>query len=124
MITSRDLEELGIPWCFREASDLLARTGQPFVINLDDRSGPGSHWTAARLYDGVLYYADPFGSILNGWPPKELSRYPSVVNGISFQRPSTQLCGYYAICFVLAMRTMDRHMTQKEYETLLHRSIM
>jgi len=123
MISSDDLDRIGIPWCFRQDSASLAKTGVPFIINLDDKGHKGTHWTAARVINGVLYYADPFGTILNGWPPIELAGYPRVINEVSFQRPNTQLCGYYAICFVNAMQGLRGDEGQKEFEKALMANI-
>jgi hypothetical protein len=98
----------------------MARKGKAFVINLDDKCGEGTHWTAARVVDGTLLYADPFGSLLGGFPPKELDGYTKrVVNRVAFQRPSTSLCGYYAICFVKAMNAMMHWPSQGEFEGAL-----
>jgi hypothetical protein len=93
------------------------------VINLDDEHNEGTHWTAARVINGILYYADPFGIILNGWPPKELSQYPVIANRISFQRPSTALCGYYAELFAKKMNEIDKPISQKAFERALWDSI-
>lgn len=124
-ITSRDVVGYGLPWCYREDAPSLARTGAALVINLDDRGEAGTHWTACRLVEGTLYYADPFGTILNGWPPATLEKEAArlVANRVSFQRPSSQLCGYYAICFAHAMNCIDRPLSQEQFETVLYESI-
>jgi len=119
LVTSDYLERYGIPWCYREASGAMAKLKYAFVINLDDMTGPGTHWTTARVVDGVLYYADPFGAFLNGWPPAELSNYPLIVNRLTFQRPETALCGYYAMLFAKKMDTMTGLISQKDFEELL-----
>lgn len=120
------LEEVGIPWCFREDSAEMARRGKAFVINLDNKGNAGTHWTAARFVNGTLYYADPFGTIMNGWPPKELEKISNkkIINRISFQRPSTKLCGYYAMLFAMGMDTIgNKDLSTKEFESLLLKSI-
>lgn len=124
-MTSDLIEALGLPWAYREESPKLARTGRAFIINLDDKEGKGTHWTAARLVDDTLYYADPFGTMLNGWPPEELQRiaHKKIVNRIAFQRPSTNLCGYYAILFARALDQIDRELGVEQLEALLYNSI-
>lgn len=126
LVDNKYIEKFGLPWCFREESPIMALKGKAFVINLDDMNQKGTHWTAARLFDDILYYADPFGTICNGWPPEELMAVGSkkIINRISFQRPSTTLCGYYAICFALAMDRIDRPLNQEEFEKLLYYSIV
>lgn len=121
------LEKKGVPWCFREDSPKLAATGKAFVINLDDKANQGTHWTAARLIGDKLFYADPFGTILNGYPPEELQDMVSpldiVANSIAWQRPKTNLCGYYAYRFTKAMAKMTEDSTQKELEHAIWQSI-
>ena len=115
---------MDIPWCFRADIPTSALSRAPFVINLDDKGGRGTHWTAAMVRDGRLYYADPFGTVLNGHPPAEFDRYTDrVVNTVAFQHPSTSLCGYYSVCFVRAMRRIKTKIDLSTFERLLTESI-
>jgi hypothetical protein len=97
----------------RDAGKQAAQTQSPFVINLDDPSGPGTHWTAARRVGATLFYADPFGLVLGGYPPEELQAmakekgWRTVVNRISWQRPSTNYCGYYAYLFTKGLAQLS-----------------
>lgn len=120
------IEGVGIPWCFRDKCREMAKQGNAFIINLDDSTGPGTHWTAARLVDNILYYADPFGTMLNGWPPEELNDIgdKKIINRISFQRPSTKLCGYYAMAFAAALDYIGSPMDSDQFERLLYQSII
>lgn len=95
--------------------------GHSVIINLDEVGGRGTHWVAARLLNDCLYYADPFGTLLGGWPPNELRGLGKrrIINRRVFQRPSSNLCGYYAILFALAMDAMQKEMTQDQYEAML-----
>jgi hypothetical protein len=115
-------------WCFRQDSAKLL-DGQARVINLGDKHGLGTHWVAARVTDEALYYADPFGLVMKGYPPHELRDIsealgiPCIINRVCFQRPSTALCGYYSLCFAEAMREIDRKLDQPSFELLLWSSI-
>jgi hypothetical protein len=119
------LNEKKVPWCFREDAPNMAASGKAFVINLDDKQNSGTHWVAARLIGDTLFYADPFGTVLNGYPPEELQRISKrqVVNSIAWQRPSTNLCGYYAYRFTKALNKMTESMDQKDLQHLLWMSI-
>lgn len=87
---------------------------------MDDIGEKGTHWVAARWCHGRLYYADPFGTILNGWPPEELAQFkPQTINRIAWQRPESHLCGYYAALFAKAMDNIKRFTTIGEFENLL-----
>ena len=45
------------------------------IINLDDKSGPGTHWVAYRKLGKDVTYFDSFGNLK---PPKELINYLGV----------------------------------------------
>jgi hypothetical protein len=109
----------------RDRAGPLLRSGQGAVINLDDSSGSGSHWVAARLIGGALYYADPFGTLLGGYPPEELTRLARrhVTNRTTWQRPDTHLCGYYAASFVDALNSLKGDETPEQFEKALWASI-
>jgi hypothetical protein len=125
LVSGKYIEKHGLRWAFREDAAKALKSGSPIVINLDDRKGPGTHWTAACLKGKTLYYADPFGSLLNGWPPAELKGLGKrvLVNTITFQHPDSSLCGYYSMCFAQAMACIDHELTQKEYLSVLYHSI-
>jgi hypothetical protein len=115
-----------LKWSFRENALKALKSGRAVVINLGDSKGAGTHWVAAIVIDGVLYYADPFGSMLGGYPPEEIDVFDhAIVNRIPFQRLETTLCGYYSVCFALAMNYLPRHtqLSQKDFEDLLASSI-
>ena len=74
-----------------------------FIINMDDKTGAGTHWVAVtRIADDIIYF-DSFGIL----PPKEFFLYARN-NGykiLSFQPYQLQydqsnLCGYFC-CFFL-----------------------
>jgi len=105
-VTSEWLDERSMPWCMRDNAGPLLKSGEPFVLNLDDTEGNGTHWVAVRRIGDTLLYADPFGSrYLNGYPPKEINIYPRrVVSTKAFQHPNTNYCGYYAYLFAKKMK--------------------
>ena len=124
-MSSQWLEARGMPWCFREDSRRLAETGKPFVINLDDKGSVGTHWVAARQIGDTLYYADPFGTVLSGYPPKELllEGVKVVANSIDWQRPKTNYCGYFAYRFAKAMGALQKGSTKADLERQLWLSV-
>jgi hypothetical protein len=84
----------------------------------------GTHWVAARLLHNTLYYADPFGTLLGGYPPTELAVCAKkiITNPITFQRPTTNLCGYWAYLFATAMDAIKAPITRSEFSDLLMRT--
>lgn len=71
-------------------NESLPQTGA-FVLNLDKKEGPGTHWVAVYLNE----YYDAYGL-----PPPECLAHMKKYNIIQHQRPSTALCGLYAIYFI------------------------
>jgi len=129
-VSDKYLDDHKVPWTFRQEPKALL-DGRAYVINLGDKRGPGTHWTAGRLTKSALYYADPFGTVLKGWPPKEIKKLaelrgvPTVVNSVCWQQPDTALCGYYAMLFTRAMDKFpdSRVVNQKEFEAALLASV-
>ncbi|CAH3140185.1 unnamed protein product [Porites lobata] len=73
------------------------------IINLDDISGPGTHWVCYRNLDSVVEYFDPFGLIM----PNEALEYfhtgsvkPIVYSMDEIQNRSTVLCGNWCLYYL------------------------
>jgi len=106
----------------------MARRGRAFVINMDEVGGPGTHWTAARLIrwesgSTTLYYADPLGTVLSGFPPRELEGIANetIINNITFQRPDTNLCGYWSYLIGVAIDLIDTRLSREQFVDYLFR---
>jgi len=114
-----------MPWCYREDCNAKINSGKAFIINLDDKGNGGTHWVAARRIGDIIYYADPFGTVLNGYPPEELRKLnlKIISNSKAWQRPSTNYCGYYSYYFAKALNKLKENATQKELEDALWESI-
>ena len=83
-----------------EIPEDLDRRHKFYMINLDSKSGPGTHWTCCfNCRPDTVYYFDSFGA-----PPPEmlLSEMKQTgkeihFNGIQIQNLSSIMCGYYCI---------------------------
>lgn len=95
------------------------------VINLADKNSNGTHWVAAKIIGGKLYYADPFGTKLYGYPPRELENLhiPTISNSVAWQHPNSNLCGYFSYLFTKALNKLKPGTNQKEFEKALKESI-
>ena len=71
-----------------------------WILNLDDRSGPGTHWTV--VYNDEYY--DSFGLP----PPERLASRISWYNHKQHQR-DRPICGYYCIYYI---RQRNRGLTR------------
>lgn len=78
-----------------------------FIVNLDDSSGPGTHWVCVNIDDKLKYneYYDSFGIE----PPKQVLTYlknykkPIYYQTEQLQADNSILCGYYC-CDYLTQR--------------------
>lgn len=71
------------------------------IVNLDNSSGPGTHWVAYYKKDAnSIYYFDSFGNLQ---PPKEVINYLGSkikYNYESFQNYDTFICGHLCLKFL------------------------
>ena len=72
------------------------------IINLDDMTGPGTHWVCYRNIDNLVEYFDPFGLIM----PNEALEYfhtsgkQIVYSMDEIQNRNTVLCGYWCLYYL------------------------
>ena len=68
-----------------------------YIINLDDESGPGTHWVVLYNLRKKPIYFDSFGV----WPPKELGQIENlVINEYRIQSFNSSSCGLYCVCII------------------------
>ena len=79
-----------------------ARRNESGIVNLDDTTGPGTHWVAYAKRSNRVVYFDSFGNLR---PPQELVRYFG--NGItieynrtSYQTYDQSFCGQMCLRFL------------------------
>ena len=67
------------------------------ILNIDDSSGDGTHWTCLYSKDGKCLYFDSYGFM----PPVELQNYCNdkerYYNTFKIQAPNEVICGHYCI---------------------------
>ena len=72
------------------------------IINLDDMTGPGTHWVCYRNINNVVEYFDSFGLIM---PNEALTYFRTSGKRIVYsmdeiQNRSTVLCGYWCLYYL------------------------
>ena len=69
-----------------------------YIINLDSKIGPGTHWVSVIIEPNKVLYFDSFGLI----PPYELInlRPKYYYNFLQYQPINSFLCGYYCLYFL------------------------
>ena len=69
-----------------------------YIINLDSKIGPGTHWVSVIIEPNKILYFDSFRLI----PPYELINLRSeyYYNFLQYQPIKSFLCGYYCLYFL------------------------
>ena len=73
-----------------------------YVVNIDDSTGPGTHWVVMYIKPYIIEYFDSFG--LNC--PEEVIHLSDILevnylyNDSQFQNLNSVLCGYYCIYWI------------------------
>lgn len=73
------------------------------IINLDDDTGPGTHWTAYIKRGNFVIYFDSFGDLR---PPNELVKYFGKNVFIKYNKDkhqdfNTNVCGHLCLKFLV-----------------------
>lgn len=91
------------------------RRNESGIVNLDDDSGPGTHWVAYAKRDNRVVYFDSFGNLR---PPNELVRYfGRDVTRIEYNHTARQtydqnICGQLCLQF---LRTVDKQFKIRQH---------
>lgn len=78
------------------------RKRESAIINLDDESGPGTHWVAYRKNGRHVTYFDSFGNLQ---PPEEVIQYLGEGSDIHYNHQAYQdyksyRCGHLCLQFL------------------------
>ena len=99
-----------------------------FIVNLDIRKLPGSHWIAVGLFSRRLEIFDPLGFDIFSWPsiPCHLLDFLlkfSVGRKVSVSRTlqplNSTLCGFYCTFYVLARNFLSLRQIQLKFSSSL-----
>lgn len=106
-MTDKDILKYGknVPY-FRGVFSRDAMPKKPWknesgVVNLDDSSGPGTHWTAYKKRNSNVYWFDSFGNLKA--PPEILEYFKNncvKYNYERFQNFETVDCGHWCLDFL------------------------
>ena len=70
-----------------------------YIVNLDEESGEGTHWTGLLINPYYAIYFDPFGLA----PPQQIRQYvrnwPLIYNTVQIQDIVSKACGYFVLDF-------------------------
>lgn len=106
---TRTARRLRIPFFrgvfMRDSLPTSIRRNESGIVNLDDASGPGTHWVAYAKRGNDSIYFDGFGNLR---PPREIERYLGAnvqYNHRSYQTFDQSICGQLCLRF---LRDVDR----------------
>lgn len=71
-----------------------------YVINLDDASGRGTHWTCLFIRENSAVYFDSFGEIYPTQVKRFVGNRKLVYNCTQIQDLPQQSCGFYCLGFL------------------------
>lgn len=107
------------------ASDCLPRDKglfKSFIVNLDPKNEPGSHWVAIFFHNGVAYYFDSYGHFPDN---RNIVRFLTQNSNdvrcsfYTYQNFDTFTCGHFCLYFLnrrsrhLELSGLDRNNRQK-----------
>ena len=95
-----------------------------FIVNLDNKKQPGSHWIAIGIFSRKLEIFDPLGFDIFSWPkiPCDLLKFllkfstgrkVSVCKTI--QSYKSTLCGFFCIFYILARNYLSFRKIQTKF---------
>ena len=81
-----------------ELKSNVAKSDECLILNIDESSNNGTHWTCLFIKNGICYYFDSFGFS----PPNELYQYLQKFthrsyNTFRIQKPDQVICGHFCI---------------------------
>ena len=81
-----------------ELKSNVAKGNECLIMNIDESSNNGTHWTCLFIKNGICYYFDSFGFS----PPKEVERYCEKFadrhyNTFRIQKSDQVICCHYCI---------------------------
>ena len=74
-----------------------------YVVNLDKDSGNGSHWVALCISPRCIFYIDPLGTELSGFPTKsvvhlsQMLKLPLQASKMNIQPADSNFCGEFSM---------------------------
>ena len=81
----------------RDELSCSVRNNESLILNIDDSTGDGTHWTCLYSKNGKCLYFDSYGFI----PPIEVQNYCknkiNYYNSFKIQASNEVICGHYCI---------------------------
>jgi hypothetical protein len=125
MINEFDIHKMGFKWFSRDKIPSFIRNGC-YILNLDDHNGNGTHWTLFIVNDKYLFYDDSVGTLLMGYPPKELHDLANrmnikvITNPYTYQHVSSNLCGYYALYMATIFKKYINILNPQNFKKIIY----
>lgn len=123
-LTSDDITRNSMSWYYRDDLPSTISNGC-FIYNLDDTENSGTHWTTVCLRKPIIFYFDPFGTNLSGYPPEDLREWGVkhgftriYANEFDIQPIKSWLCGYYALYMAKKLNTL-KTLTENSFDNLI-----
>lgn len=102
-----------------------------FIVNLDSKKLPGSHWVAIGVFSRKLEIFDPLGFRILSWPTipchllyflLKFSTGRKVFICKTIQSKTSTLCGFYCTFYVLARSYLSFRCIQSNFSSKLYKN--
>lgn len=127
-ITDKDITNEGFNFFMRNNLP-KSMEDQCFIYNLDDKNNGGTHWVCVCVQYPFIFYYDPYGTPLGGYPPQELrdfgikNHFNSVVCNDKINQPvKSVLCGYFSLYMAKKLQPLIGNITEKKFDKLISNS--
>jgi len=126
LINSDDISNEGFKWFMRNDLPNNLQNGC-YVYNMDSKTGQGTHWTMFVIQYPDIFYVDPFGTNLNGKPPKELRTW-GIQHGfkniycseLDIQPLKSWLCGHISIFLAKRFKPLIGSLNEQKFDNTLY----
>ena len=106
-----------------------ANPNESLILNMDESSGNGTHWTCLFVTKNCSYYFDSFGlpppkEVISYCPNTELYKYRAdalcseakpntrYYNTFKIQKPEEVICGHYCIYVLYKLSNSNKRVSQ------------
>ena len=125
LINGNDIKQNGFNYLMR--NEYPSKDNQIYFYNLDDKNNTGTHWCLIILQKPYMFYIDPMGTNLNGYPPEELRNYGKqygyskiYANEMQIQPVLSNFCGHICLYLAFMFQKILGQINEKMFDYVIH----
>jgi hypothetical protein len=112
----------------RDAIPDKLKDGTVMLYNTDTKTGSGKHWQVWCLQKPDIFFFDPFGTKVGGYPPQEIRTWGGshgytrlVAYEDDTQHIKSALCGFYSMYVAKKMTKYMGQLTPERFDAMIHK---